>query len=552
LQQLGVGRFGSSWLGQAEGGYAVVKLLHARPSTQDARRRFFEEASRAAQVRGRTVARLMTAGSLPDGRIFLLYEYASDQSLADVLRSQARLSPSRALDVCAEIAEGLHLGHTMGLLHRDLKAANVALWIEEDGSELVRVLDLPTCHLAVRAGLREAGPLPLSSAATVSPEEARGERVDVRADLYGVGVLLFQSLTGRLPVTGSTVQELLKSHRDHPPLSLRDAGRKLPQLEEVVARLLSKRPADRPANGLEVAEELRALAPKVEDEQNPRPARAAEAPPETPLPMQAPRLEAPAQAQVGPMGTAVLPPSPRASADAPPSALAGDAEEQTQRARKSARDVLDPDRTPPDPVLATLDELPAPPSWLPQQANEVSKRQELGTAQLPTPPAWLQEEAARTKAAAALGQDKPAPAPAAPPPQQSAAQPAPQHHATIPDRPSSLPEEPEVHPPPARGESAHPTVYGGPPPIVPPRLLRRRRGGKAAFSGPGHKATPLERQLVKLGLGLVVLLGLLVVVAMKLMSEDPAPRRRSTPQAKASSRTSPSSKPPRVAEASEE
>src|SRR5438128_12444870 len=122
-------------------------MLHAKPKGPEVAPRFLAGAAVAAQVSGPTVARLLTAGQLADGRLHLVSEYGGDQTLADVLRAEGRLSPPRALDVCAELAEGLHAAHQRGILHRDLKAANVGLWLDEDGGELVRLLDLTTWHL---------------------------------------------------------------------------------------------------------------------------------------------------------------------------------------------------------------------------------------------------------------------------------------------------------------------------------------------------------------------------------------------------------------------
>jgi serine/threonine-protein kinase len=170
LRQMGTGRFGASYLGYTAEGVTAVKVLHAKPASAEVAQRFLFGAANASAVSGPTVARLLTAGQLADGRLYLVHEYGGDQSLADVLRSHGRLSPPHALDVCAEVAEALAAAHERGINHRDLKAANVGLWLDEDQSELVRVLDSTTWHVFKRSGLHESGPVPLSSAATASPE----------------------------------------------------------------------------------------------------------------------------------------------------------------------------------------------------------------------------------------------------------------------------------------------------------------------------------------------------------------------------------------------
>jgi hypothetical protein len=132
----------------------------------------------------------------------------------------------------------------------------------KDGSEQALVLDIATAHLLAKIGLRDGAPLPLSSAAYMSPEEAAGKPPDARADLYSLGVLLYQLLSGRLPFMGGNAEELLQDHREHPPLRLRDAGKRVhPDLEALMAQLLAKDPAHRPSSGDELAVMLRALIP---------------------------------------------------------------------------------------------------------------------------------------------------------------------------------------------------------------------------------------------------------------------------------------------------
>ena len=594
VRQAGAGRFGTSWLGEAPEGWAVVKLLHDFATDGQHVERFLDAAAEASLVRAPNLAGLLTAGALPGGHLFVVYEFGGDDTLADVLRSQARLSPPRALDVCAEVAEGLAALHAQDILHRDLKAANVALWLDEDNSEMARLLDAATAHVVTRAKLRGAAPLPLSSAATTSPEEARGEPVDARADLYALGVILFQALSGRLPVAGGSAAEILRSHREHPPLSLRDAGRKMPDaLEATVARLLAKDREQRPSTAREVAQLLRSLVPLVEDEQHPRPPRAPLPPAVVPLPAAAPllpteRLETPSpSAAVRAGGTALiarrpdpLPPPPvvaghgfdpdktppggflqRPGAEharetpTPPDGLAPassdmglDAPTPPEGTPPPPADApapnpktlmtsdFDPDRTPPDPVLATLDQLPA---GVPQKTEVLQPRP------VPPPPAPPHAHATHVDEAPAPDARTVMKVDESTHPELAAAQRAlrerlgqhtemlaPQN--TIPEQ-SDPPESDPIHdtrpeqPPPPRFP-AQPTLYDSRLQAASithkPKVLRRRRGESSAFSGPGHTRTPLQRQLLKLGIGMVVLLALLVIVAVRSMSDERGSGRR--------------------------
>jgi serine/threonine-protein kinase len=265
LHELGAGRFSRSWLGEDPRSHAVVvKLLHRYAPDASSAERFVEEAERlagAAELDHPHVARLLFAGLHLAQAFFLVYESGGERTLADELRQRGRVGPARALELCAQICEGLGATHRAGVLHLDLKPANVGLRRLSDGTEHAVLLDAVTTHLLAHAGLREAAPLPIASAAYTAPELASGTAGDERSDLYAAGVLLFQLLSGRLPVTGTTAEDLLRSHREHATLSLRDIGRRVhPDLEELISRLMALDPAARPASGDEAAVMMRALA----------------------------------------------------------------------------------------------------------------------------------------------------------------------------------------------------------------------------------------------------------------------------------------------------
>ncbi|TMA31981.1 MAG: serine/threonine protein kinase [Deltaproteobacteria bacterium] len=264
--ELGAGRFAHTWLAEdAQGRPMVLKLLRRYAPDPNTVQRFLAEAQRAAgapELDHPNIARPVNAGVHLVSAFFLVYQSGGELTLADELRQRGRVIPPRALEFCAQVAEGLASAHRAGLLHLDLKPANIGVTKAADGTEQAVVLDVATAYLLAKAGLHDAGPLPLSSAAYISPEEAAGKAPDARSDLYSLGVVLFQLISGRLPMMGATAHELLKAHREHPPLRLRDVGRRVhADLESLIARLLSKDPAQRPASGDEVAVMMRAIAP---------------------------------------------------------------------------------------------------------------------------------------------------------------------------------------------------------------------------------------------------------------------------------------------------
>ncbi|MBS2023672.1 MAG: serine/threonine protein kinase [Deltaproteobacteria bacterium] len=271
VHKLGGGRFSTSWLAEPPGGGGVVlKLLRAYAPDAQTVQRFLEEARRVAAagfVQHPGIARVIDAGVQLSSALFLVYESGGEGTLADELRGRGRLPASRALEVCAQICEAAQAMHTLGITHLDLKPANIGLAREDDGRETAVLLDAFTAHLLHHAGLRETGLLPLSTVAYLSPEEASGAVPDWRADLYAVGVLLYQLISGRLPIVGSSSDELIEGHKSQRALKLRDAGRRVvPELEQVVARLLAKKPAERFQTGNEAAQALRKVIPTADEQ----------------------------------------------------------------------------------------------------------------------------------------------------------------------------------------------------------------------------------------------------------------------------------------------
>ena len=287
VHELGAGRFATSWLGEDEdGGSAVVKLLRYYAPDPNTVQRFLAEAQRLARspdLQHPSIARLQTAGVHLVSALFLVYESGGEITLADELRARGRIPAARALELCAQLADGLGSLHKAGVLHLDLKPANVALTRLADGTEQAVLLDVVTAHLLAKAGLRETATLPLSTAAYLAPEE---ETLDARADLYSLGVLLYQLLSGRLPVMGATAAELRKAHREHGALRLRDAGRKVhPELEALLARMMARSPDQRFSSGEELAVVMRAMVPIADA---PPPEGSGEAEVEDPVPVLAP------------------------------------------------------------------------------------------------------------------------------------------------------------------------------------------------------------------------------------------------------------------------
>jgi len=231
----------------------AVKMLadrHAR--NPDVRARFKREALAAAQLSThRHVVTVFDVGEHED-RPYIVMEYLEGGSVEDRLRAGA-VDPARALDWLAEAAEGLDAAHARGIVHRDVKPANLLL----DGNGNVHVTDFGIASAAGLDTLTLPGTI-LGTAGYLAPEQARGEPASAASDRYALGVVAFELLTGRRPfATDTPVTEALA----HVNADVPSAGTIAPGLpagvDAVIRRALAKEPGDRPASSAELVEDLR-------------------------------------------------------------------------------------------------------------------------------------------------------------------------------------------------------------------------------------------------------------------------------------------------------
>jgi eukaryotic-like serine/threonine-protein kinase len=243
LEVLGVGGMATVWRGRDEvlGREVAVKVLSPQYAADAAfRARFVREARHAAAVSHPRVVTVFDCGV--DGMMpFIVMELVAGRTLRQVLDMAGPLPPDDAVAIAAAVCEALEAAHAVGLVHRDIKPANIVL----SGGE-VKVLDFGIARLEGTAGGTRAQTV-LGTAAYLSPEQASGRQAGPQADLYGLGCVLFEMLTGRPPFTAeSEVGVAYRQVHDDPGLpSARRPG--LPvQLDWITSRLMAKNPADRP------------------------------------------------------------------------------------------------------------------------------------------------------------------------------------------------------------------------------------------------------------------------------------------------------------------
>jgi serine/threonine protein kinase len=235
---------------------------------------FLREARAMSAVKHRNIVEIHNFGQLPSGGAYMMMELIEGETLSEVIAREAPMSPVRALQLCEEILAALAAAHAVGVVHRDLKPGNIVLMRESSGDLVLKVLDFGLARqLDTRSeGLSSDGAgasrmdrtsIVAGTPEYISPEQASGKAVDGKGDLYGMGVILFEMLTGHLPFESESAWDLLQLHRSAiPPLVSTHLPTVYPPLDAFVDELLSKDPSKR----AESAKAARATVQKLEAE----------------------------------------------------------------------------------------------------------------------------------------------------------------------------------------------------------------------------------------------------------------------------------------------
>jgi serine/threonine protein kinase len=228
---------------------AIKFLPEALSQDAAALARFHAEVRTARQVSHPNVCRVFDIGDA-DGTLFLTMEYVDGEDLASVVRRIGRLSPDKATEVARQICAGLAAAHERGVIHRDLKPANVML----DGAGKIRITDFGLASIAssIKGADARAG-----TPAYMAPEQLAGREVTSRSDIYSLGLILYEILTGKRAFEAATLPELMKQRESgaitNPSTLVRDLD---PLIERVILRCLENDPDKRPVTALQVAAAL--------------------------------------------------------------------------------------------------------------------------------------------------------------------------------------------------------------------------------------------------------------------------------------------------------
>jgi serine/threonine-protein kinase len=269
LSRLGAGGVGVVYQGrqvQLDRPVAIKVLQQSAAASPEWRRRFEREARVLSALAHPNVVPVTDFGI--DGEVpFLVMELLEGKTLADLI-NEGPVPPARALDIVRQTLRGLAFAHRQGIVHRDLKPANIFLQALPDHADHVRLLDFGVAKLLEGArapgmaeNLSHVGAV-FGTPSYISPEQARAERVDTRADIYAAGVILFQLLAGRLPYVADTPEGVMEAHVSEPIPSLAAARPDLSiarLVQPVLDRAMAKKPAGRYPQALWMLSALEAL-----------------------------------------------------------------------------------------------------------------------------------------------------------------------------------------------------------------------------------------------------------------------------------------------------
>ena len=262
----------------------AIKVLHDRFARQtEIVEQFIIEAKAASRIRHPNIIDVTDIGTTPDGMVFLVMEYLEGENLEERLRRVRRLALFDAVNIVGQVARGLGAAHELGIVHRDLKPANVFLLTREGRRRVVRrSADRTGVHFEVApegtydavklvdfgvAKFIDLGPGVATNAGVIcgtplyiSPEQAQEQPVDGRTDIYSLGAVFYEMITGMVPFTGKSILEILNGHVTGtvipPSQRAPDAGID-PHTDAVVLKCLAKDPTDRFANTDELIDALR-------------------------------------------------------------------------------------------------------------------------------------------------------------------------------------------------------------------------------------------------------------------------------------------------------
>lgn len=255
------------------GGMAALKVLHKHlTDSREYRGRFKREARAASRFRHDSAVRVLASGLTDDSIPYIAMELVEGRSLKEIIAADAPLSQGRAMNIANQLLRALAAAHRHGIVHRDMKPDNIRVVVDEDGIERPKILDFGVAKFIagdvgeVTGGLKTKTGVILGTPKYMSPEQIRGETIDGRADIYAVGAMLREMITGEPPFTADDVFGFVTKHLKEQVRSITEAYPRIdvsPEVDEIILRMLEKDPKDRPSDADTLADEVEPWA--IED-----------------------------------------------------------------------------------------------------------------------------------------------------------------------------------------------------------------------------------------------------------------------------------------------
>ncbi len=265
VSELGSGSMGTVYLGEHIGlkKRVAVKVLHSDLQVSgESLRRFQREGIAAGQFSHPNAIQIFDFDESKTGVFYLAMEFVEGRTLKELIRQETKLSPAEAADLVRPILAVLAEAHRHGIVHRDLKPENIMVVDSASGERTVKVLDFGLSKLIdrpIEASMQTQVGRILGTPLYMSPEQCTGDDVDHRSDIYSVGLILFEMLTGKPPFSGDTIGEILRKHTQEPAPSMGDTHARLDvpaDLDAIVLKALEKNREDRFQSASQMIESL--------------------------------------------------------------------------------------------------------------------------------------------------------------------------------------------------------------------------------------------------------------------------------------------------------
>lgn len=261
-RRLAQGGMGEVWKGYdiELGRVVAIKALRGDLTNEESKLlRLRAEAHNSANLAHPNIAALFEYYE-HDGIGFLIMEYVPSDSLADIYRSRGSMEPTELLPILIQTARGLYVAHSHGVIHRDVKPANIM--VSETGE--VKITDFGVSYSTNQGQITQDG-MVVGTAQYISPEQAQGLQATPQSDIYSLGVVAYEGLCGHRPFTGATPVDIAAAHVNDPVPPLPDSIDT--QLTSFIMSMLAKDPRDRPANALVVSHTLAKIEQRMLDQQ---------------------------------------------------------------------------------------------------------------------------------------------------------------------------------------------------------------------------------------------------------------------------------------------